>query len=214
MAEFRVAVLASGDGSNLQALIDEIHRPGIAKIVLVTSDNPGARALARAKDTGIPAQSLPPQPGEGRRAYHARLAELVRVCRPDLVVLAGYMRLLPKAFVQEFAPIINVHPSLLPAFPGLDAPGQALAQGVKVSGCTVHLVDEGMDTGPILIQEPELVLPGDTPELLHKRIKVLEHRALVRAVAAFAQGKVQKAGSNLMIEEETDASKASLTQRV
>lgn len=190
MTKYRVAVLASGDGTNLQALIDGIHCRGLAELVVTASDNEKARALARADAAGIPALALPPQAGEGRRAYHRRLAGAVKAFRPDLVVLAGYMRLLPPDFVAAMPPIINVHPSLLPAFPGLDAPGQAIAHGVKVTGCTVHLVDEGMDTGPILIQLALAIQPGESAESLHSRIKILEHQALVRAVAAFAQGRV------------------------
>lgn len=200
MSKYRVAVLASGAGSNLQALIDQVHRPGVADIVLVASDNPRAGALIRARQAGIPALALAPRRGEGRAGYHRRLARAMAPYRPDLVVLAGYMRLLPREFIGQFAPIINVHPSLLPAFPGLDAPAQALARGVRVSGCTVHLVDEGMDTGPILLQEAVPVLPGDSPETLHERIKVQEHRLLVQAVTAFARGRV-KPGPKIESEE-------------
>lgn len=212
MAEYRVAVLASGEGSNLQALIDQVHQPGIASIVLVVSDNHQAGALVRARTHGIPTHALPPLPGEGRRPYHRRLAELVGTAQPQLLVLAGYMRLLPPEFIAKFSPIINVHPSLLPAFPGLDAPGQAVAQGVKVSGCTVHLVDAGMDTGPILMQVAVPVLPGDTGKTLHSRIKVQEHQALVRTVKALAQGRVSKAAGKYVLEEDYHEDKASLTQ--
>ncbi|HPZ90997.1 MAG TPA: phosphoribosylglycinamide formyltransferase [Bacillota bacterium] len=196
MSKYRVAVLASGAGSNLQALIDQVHRRGVADIVLVASDNPRAGALTRARRAGIPVLALAPRRGEGREGYHRRLARAMAPYRPDLVVLAGYMRLLPREFIGQFAPIINVHPSLLPAFPGLDAPAQALARGVKLSGCTVHLVDEGMDTGPILLQEAVPVLPGDSPETLHARIKVQEHRLLVQAVTAFARDQVKPGPKN------------------
>lgn len=194
MAEYRVAVLASGNGSNLQALIDQVHGRDIASIVLVASDRAEAGALERARTHGIPAHALPPWPGEGRGAYHRRLAELVGATQPHLLVLAGYMRLLPQEFISKFSAIINVHPSLLPAFPGLDAPGQALTRGVKVSGCTVHLVDAGMDTGPILTQVAVPVFSNDSVETLHNRIKVHEHKALVEAVVAFARGKIELEG--------------------
>lgn len=194
MTEYRVAVLASGEGSNLQALIHEVHTPDIASIVLVVSDRAKAGALVRARAHGIPAHALPPRRGEGRQAYHGRLAELVGATQPHLLVLAGYMRILPQEFISKFSPIINVHPSLLPAFPGLDAPGQALAGGVKVSGCTVHLVDAGMDTGPILTQVAVPVLPGDTAATLHNRIKVHEHKALVETVVALAREKIELEG--------------------
>lgn len=212
MAEYRIAVLASGSGTNLQALIDDVHQRG-ASIVLVASDNPAAGALDRAKAAGIRAEAVLPRQGERRLAYHRRLGELLREVQPDLVVLAGYMRLLPGEFVQEFSPILNVHPSLLPAFPGLDAPKQALEYGVKLSGCTVHLVDEGMDTGPILYQEAVAVLPEDTPEALHNRIKLLEHKLLVKAVLAFAKGQVRIEGRNICLEADCDE-KTSAPQRI
>lgn len=214
MAECRLVVLASGEGSNLQALIDEVHGRGIARIALVASDRSQARALTRAKAADISAQALPPRAGEGRHAYYARLAGVVRPQNPNLLVLAGYMRLLPKEFIDEFSPIINVHPSLLPAFPGLNAPSQALARGVKLSGCTVHLVDSGMDTGPILIQEAVPVLPGDTAETLHNRIKVLEHRALVNAVTAFAQSRLKYTAGKYVIEEDIHESEAGYIKRL
>lgn len=186
---YKVIVLASGNGSNLQSLIDQVHGQD-AVIAAVASDKPTAPALKRALAAGIPAIVLPPRPGEGRDSFHQRLGERLRPLRPDLIVLAGYMRLVPQEFIEQFSPIINVHPSLLPAFPGLDAPAQALAGGVKVTGCTVHLVDEGLDSGPILLQKPVPVLPGDTPGSLHQRIKLQEQRLLVQAVRAFARGEI------------------------
>jgi phosphoribosylglycinamide formyltransferase-1 len=186
---YKVIVLASGDGSNLQALIDQVHGHD-ARIVAVASDKPAASALKRALEAGIPTVTLPPLRGEGRVSFHRRLGEGLKPFQPDLLVLAGYMRLVPPGFIEQFSPIINVHPSLLPAFPGLDAPAQALAAGVKVSGCTVHLVDEGLDSGPILLQKPVPVLPFDTPGSLHQRIKVQEQLLLVQAVRAFARGEM------------------------
>lgn len=201
MAEYRIAVLASGEGTNLQALIDQVHTAGRGRIVLVASDKVGSGAVKRAVNAGIPALTLPPCPGEGRTAFHRRLAVQIRDVQPDLVVLAGYMRLLPGEFIAQLAPIINVHPSLLPAFPGLDAPAQAIAGGVKTSGCSVHLVDEGMDTGPIILQRPVPVLPGDSAESLHNRIKEAEHQALVDVCLAFAQGRVDRQGEINLTEE-------------
>lgn len=201
MSKFRLAVLASGEGTNLQALIDGVHRPGLAKIVLVLSDREKAGALIRAEAASIPSLPLPPLPGEGRQSYHKRMGEVLRQARPALLVLAGYMRLLPGEFIASMPPVINVHPSLLPAFPGLAAPAQALAYGVKLSGCTVHLVDAGLDSGPIISQQTLPVLPGDTPASLHERIKVLEHRALVRVVKAWAAGRIEIRDRNIYFEE-------------
>lgn len=204
MAAYRLAVLASGEGTNLQALIDKVHRPNKAVIAVVISDREGAGALRRAREARIPAIALIPERGEGRKGYHRRLAvELVKHS-PQLIVLAGYMRLIPGDFIRAMPPIINVHPSLLPAFPGMGAPTQALAYGAKVSGCTVHLVDEGMDTGPIISQQVLPVLTTDTPDSLHERIKILEHEALVKGVAAFANGRVKIAGRIITIEEDED----------
>ncbi|MTI95949.1 MAG: phosphoribosylglycinamide formyltransferase [Firmicutes bacterium] len=179
---FKLAVLASGQGSNLQALIDQVHAPGEAEVVAVLSDNPKAPALERARKAGIPAQAVAPTAGEGREAFHQRLAAVLDPYQPQLLVLAGYMRILPESFLEHFPAIINVHPSLLPAFPGLDAPRQAIEYGVKVSGCTVHQVDAGMDTGPILLQAAVPVFTDDTPETLHQRIKPWEHKLLAEAV--------------------------------
>jgi len=212
MTEYRFAVLASGEGSNLQALIDEVHRRKTASLVLVLSDKKGAGALARARRASVPARFLPPQPGEGRNAYHKRVAAVLAAAAPDLIVLAGYMRLLPPEFIDAMPPIINVHPSLLPAFPGLNAPAQALAGGAKATGCTVHLVDGGMDTGPIIWQEALPILAGDTPDSLHKRIKPLEHAALVRAVKAFARGQVRQKGRTIELKGDNNGNQDSLTQ--
>ena len=201
MAEYSLAVLASGEGSNLQALIDEVHGTW-AQICLVLSDRDDAGAFKRARSASIPALSLVPHQGEGRESFHRRMGEVLLKANPDLIVLAGYMRLLPGDFIQTMCPIINVHPSLLPVFPGMEAPAQALSYGVKVSGCTVHLVDEGMDTGPIIKQLALEVFPGDTPATLHQRIKELEHRALVDVVKGYAQGRVKSREGKFWLEEE------------
>ena len=214
MAEYRLAVLASGEGTNLQALIDEVHLPGLASIALVLSDRGQAGALERARNAGITAVSLPPLPGEGRKLYHQRVAMTLQQVNPDLIVLAGYMRLLPSEFIDAMPPIINVHPSLLPAFPGLEAPAQALAYGAKMTGCTVHLVDAGMDTGPVISQQALPVLPGDTPGSLHERIKLLEHKSLVEAVKAFALGRVEINGKKVELKEDTDGYQTGVNQRI
>jgi phosphoribosylglycinamide formyltransferase-1 len=212
MSKFRFAVLASGEGSNLQALIDEVHRRGVASLVLVLSDNEGAMALERARLASVPAVALPPLPREGRKSYHQRVGKVLAAVEPDLIVLPGYMRLLPPEFIAAMPPIINVHPSLLPAFPGLHAPLQALDYGAKITGCTVHLVDKGMDTGPVICQEALPVLPADTADSLHQRLKSLEHAALVRVVKAFALGKVKIIGRKIELEEDTDGNQDSVNQ--
>jgi phosphoribosylglycinamide formyltransferase-1 len=191
----RIAVLASGEGTNLQALIDAGLPVG-----LVLSDKPRARALDRARQAGIRAEVVRPRDFPDRAAFDAALAER---CRPfELVCLAGFMRLLGPAFVEPFAGrCLNVHPALLPAFPGLDAPGQAIAHGVKVSGCTVHLVDAGCDTGPIVLQEAVPVREDDTPETLHARIQAVEHRLLPRAARLFLEGRLRVEGRRVRILE-------------
>lgn len=212
--KYRIAVLASGEGTNFQALVDKVHSPGGIELVLLVSNRTGAGALARAARAGIPALSLPPRPGEGRRDYHRRLARAIKESRPDLVVLAGYMRLLPGEFIRGLPPIINIHPSLLPAFPGLDAPAQAIAHGAEVSGCTVHLVDEGMDTGPVILQREVPVLPGDTPESLHDRIKEEEYEVLPQVCIAFAQGRISCRDGKIQVKEEFDEDQKGSAQRI
>jgi phosphoribosylglycinamide formyltransferase-1 len=180
----RVAVLASGEGTNLQALLD-----ARLPVVVVGSDRPQARALLRARAAGVPTLV-------GRDL--TRWSEALAPFQPDVVVLAGFLRILPEAFVRSHA-CINVHPSLLPAFPGLRAPEQALRYGVKVTGCTVHYVDAGVDTGPIILQAPVPVLPGDTPETLHARIQVEEHRLLPEAVRLHLAGRLRRSGRHVEV---------------
>ena len=189
----RVVVLASGRGSNFAALADAIEAGQCrAHIVALVSDKPAAEALERAAARGIATATVPRAKGESRDAWSRRLADEVRSHEPELVVLAGFMRVLGPAFVDAFERrVINVHPSLLPAFPGLDAPGQAIAAGVRISGCTVHLVDLEVDTGPILAQGAVPVLPGDDGPRLHGRIQRLEHRLLPRVVDAIGRGELQ-----------------------
>ena len=189
MSGFRLAVLASGTGSNLQAILDTLHGgpEGIA-VAAVASDTPGARALERAQQAGVPTKTFPLGDFPGRAARDAALAGWVADHDVQLVVLAGYMQLLTPAFLGRFPhAVINVHPALLPAFPGLDAVGQALAHGVKVFGVTVHYVDEGVDTGPILAQRCVPVFDGDDEATLHERIKIVERELLVDTVASMAR---------------------------
>lgn len=193
----RVAVLASGNGSNLQALLDRIASGHVhAQVVLVASDKPGAPALERARKAKVPGiLSLPPEPGEKRAAYDARLADAVRAAQPDLVVLAGYMRIVGPALLAAFpGRIVNIHPSLLPAFKGLDAVGQAHAAKVKEAGCSTHLVTADLDGGPVLLQAKLKVRPGEGVEELRRRILRLEHLVLPRTVQLFAEGRVAPDG--------------------
>jgi phosphoribosylglycinamide formyltransferase-1 len=179
----RVGVLLSGRGSNFLALYAAIERGEIpARIVTVVSNIADAPGLAKARELGIPSEAIPSQ-GQPRAAQEAKVLDALRRAEAEWVCLAGYMRLLSPVFISAFPRrIVNIHPSLLPAFPGLDAQEQALAYGVKVSGCTVHLVDEGLDSGPIVVQHTVPVLDGDTPRSLAARILEQEHLAYPEAL--------------------------------
>lgn len=186
----RIGVLVSGRGSNLQALIDAIARGELdATIAVVISNVPGAGALERAASAGIETLVMPHRDWPSREAYDAALAQALLARGVRLVCLAGFMRRLSARFIELFpGPVLNVHPALLPSFPGLDGPGQALAHGVKVAGCTVHLVTPELDAGPIVMQAAVPVEPGDTAETLAARILVQEHLLLPRAVARLLAG--------------------------
>jgi phosphoribosylglycinamide formyltransferase-1 len=204
----RVAVLCSGRGTNLQALIDAGARGelGRAQLELVVCNVPGAPALARARAAGIPAVELPSR-GRERAAYDAELLALLRANGIELLCLAGYMRLLSAGFIEAFGgPIVNIHPSLLPAFPGLEAQRQALEHGVKVSGATVHFVDGGLDSGPILLQESVPVRETDTPASLAERILGAEHRLYPRAVRIVSEGRYRVEGRRVHLTGEEGAS--------
>jgi phosphoribosylglycinamide formyltransferase-1 len=180
----RVAVLLSGRGSNFLALYEAMSRGEVpASIVLVVSNRAAAAGLERARKLGLETVCLPHR-GEPRREAHERkVLERLAVVGAEWICLAGYMRLLSPAFVAEYPRrILNIHPSLLPAFPGLDVQRQALEYGVKLSGCTVHLVDDGLDSGPIVVQRAVAVREDDTPESLAQRILVEEHRAYPEAL--------------------------------
>jgi phosphoribosylglycinamide formyltransferase-1 len=186
---FGVGVLASGEGTNLQAILDTVHgRDGI-RVVAVGSDRPDARALARAAHAGVPARAFAPGDFSDRAARDAAMADWLAERGAELVVLAGYMQLLTPDFLGRFPDaVLNVHPALLPAFPGLGAIEQAVAHGVKVFGVTVHLVDEGVDTGPIVLQRA-VELPGapDAGEV-HAALRPLEHALLPEAIRLAARG--------------------------
>lgn len=186
----RLGVLVSGRGSNLQALIDAIGRGDLdATIAVVISNVADAGALARAAAAGIETLVMPHRDWSSREAYDAALAQALVQRGVRLVCLAGFMRRLTARFLEVFpGPVLNVHPSLLPAFPGLDAAGQALAHGVKVTGCTVHLVTPELDAGPIVLQAAVPVEPTDTTDTLAARILEQEHRLFPRAVGLVLDG--------------------------
>lgn len=188
----RTAVLASGNGSNLQALIDHFEGSEEVEIALVCSDKKDAHALERSSNHGIESAVFARADHPDREARDRALADRLEASGIDLVVLAGYMQLLSGSFVRRFKHrIINVHPALLPAFPGLDAIGQALDYGVKVAGVTVHFVDEGVDTGPIILQRAfELPYTRPTAEI-EQLVHEIEHQLLPQAVSLFARGAIR-----------------------
>ena len=195
---FRIAVLASGSGTNLQAIIDKLHRRPAAEgplveVALVVSDVPGARALERARTAGIPTMVCPADRHGSRSEHDLAIAAALLEAEVDLVVLAGYMRLVSPEFVAVFpGRIINLHPALLPCFPGTTSISDAVRYGAKVTGVTVHYVDEGLDTGPIITQEPVRVEEGDTPEILASRIHAVEHELLPATIRLIAAGRVSR----------------------
>jgi phosphoribosylglycinamide formyltransferase 1 len=189
---FRIVVLASGNGTNLQAILDQLHgRDGI-EVVGVGSDKPGARALERATAAGIETAAFPGDAYNDRLGRDAAMADWVEARRADLVALAGYMQLLSEPFVARFrGRVINVHPALLPAFPGLDAIGQALAAGAQETGVTVHFVDEGIDTGPTILQRRVPVPVGRERQVLEAAIHSVEHQLYPEAIRMIAEGRVR-----------------------
>lgn len=197
----RVAVLASGTGSNLQALLDDdVVGPAIA---LVVSDRAEAKALDRARSASVDAVHLDPKEHPSREAHDEALVKLLQDHRIDLVCLAGYMRILTPGFVKAFwGRALNVHPALLPAFPGAHAVRDALAWGVRLTGCTVHLVDEEVDHGPILAQEAVPILDDDDESSLHSRIQEAEHRLYPEVVRDMIQGRIRVDGRRVTRKED------------
>lgn len=206
----RLGVLASGGGTNLQALLDACAARRIdAEVALVLSNVPEAGALARAARAGVATSCLPSKGVTDRAAYDDAVVAGLRGARVDLVCLAGYMRLVTPAFLRAFGPsatsrgcprVVNIHPALLPSFPGLHAPRQALEAGVKVAGCTVHFVDEGTDTGPIITQAAVPVLDDDTEATLAARILEQEHRLYPQAIQWFAAGRLSLEGRRVRVD--------------
>ena len=195
-----IAVLVSGRGTNLQAIINAIKRGTIdGKIRIVLSDNPEAYALKRAGREGIKTQVVNYKSFCNKEEYEKEVMRQLNNYIIDLIVLAGYMRILGSDFIEIYRyRIINIHPALLPAFPGLNAQKQAIEYGVKVSGCTVHFVDEGVDSGPFILQKPVEVKDSDNEETLSKRILEYEHQLLPRAIQLFAQNKIQMINENIV----------------
>ena len=192
MATLRLGVLVSGRGSNLQAILDAIENRSLdAKVELVLSNKPGAQALDRAQSAGVETCVISHKDFDGREAFDAALAEKLLAHGVEWVVLAGFMRVLTPVFIQRMqGRIINIHPALLPSFPGVHAQQQALDYGVKITGCTVHLIDEGVDTGPIIAQRAVEVRDGDDDDSLSARILVQEHDLMVTVLRGISDGSI------------------------
>jgi phosphoribosylglycinamide formyltransferase-1 len=203
MAKTRVAVLISGSGTNLQALLDAAQDPAYpAQIVLVISNRPDAFGLARAQNAGVKAQTLDHKSFASRADFDAALDHALRAHNIDLVCLAGFMRQLTPGFVDKWTnKLINVHPALLPAFPGLDVQQRAIDAGARFSGCTVHFVTAEMDAGPILVQAVVPILGDDTADSLSDRIRVQEHRAFPLALKLVAEGRVTIENGRALIKD-------------
>ena len=202
MARGRIGILISGRGSNMLALAEACSNGAIpADVAVVISNEPDAPGLKAAAGLGIETLVIDHRTSGGRAQHDAKLAAALKQRQVDLVCLAGYMRLLSPAFIKEFPNrILNVHPALLPSFPGLHAQKQAVEHGVRVSGVTVHFVDEGLDAGPIILQRAVPVEPGDTEETLSARILQEEHRIYPEAVRLFFEGRLRTVGRSVRIE--------------
>ncbi|MDR8019666.1 phosphoribosylglycinamide formyltransferase [Nesterenkonia aerolata] len=188
----RLVLLVSGSGTNLQAVIDAARCGSPFSIAAIGSDVPGCGGLARAEQAGIPTFAVPLARGADRAAWNRDLCAAVRDAAPDLVVSSGFMKILGSEFLDSVGvPVINTHPALLPSFPGAHAVRDALVHGVRVTGATLHLVDAGVDTGPIIEQVPVRVHDGDDETTLHERIKVQERQLLVDGLTGLAEGRLQ-----------------------
>ncbi len=202
MNKIRIGVLVSGRGSNLQAIIDNIERGQLAaEIAVVISDQADAYSLERARKHNMPAVHVSAKGYKGKReAYDALLVQELQKRGVELVCLAGFMRIITPVLIAAFPHrILNIHPSLLPAFPGLHVQQKALDHGVKFSGCTVHFVDEGMDTGPIIIQAVVPILDNDTEDSLSERILKQEHKIYSRAIQLFAEGRLRREDRRVVV---------------
>jgi len=199
-----IGVLVSGRGSNLEAILEACARPGFpAHVAVVISDRERALALERARAAGVEALWINPKDFTDREAFDLALVRELEARRVGLVCQAGYMRILSPVYIRAFAGrSLNIHPSLLPAFPGLHAQRQALEHGVKVTGATVHFADEGVDSGPIVLQAAVPVEPDDTEETLSARILVQEHRIYPEAIRLFAEGRLRIVGRKVIVDAE------------
>jgi phosphoribosylglycinamide formyltransferase-1 len=203
MSKLKIGVLASGRGSNFQSIIDSIDAGYLnVEIALLVSDNPNAFAIERAKKHGIEYLVMKPKEFPSKAAYYDAVARELKKRSVGLVALAGFMRVVMKPLIDAFPnKIMNIHPALLPSFPGLHGQGQAHAYGVKISGCTVHFVDEGMDTGPIIIQAAVSVKDADTEESLSQRILKFEHKIYPEAIKLFSEGRLEVVGRKVRIRD-------------
>jgi phosphoribosylglycinamide formyltransferase-1 len=203
MPLLKIGILASGRGSNFQSIMDEIESDRLkAEIVLLLTDNPSAFAIERAKKHGVEYLVIQPKEYLSKDAYFMRIADALKKKNVELVVLAGFMKIVGKPLIDAFPNrIMNIHPALLPSFPGLHGQKQALDYGAKISGCSVHFVDEGMDTGPIIIQAAVPVFQNDTEETLSERILKHEHRIYPEAIRLFSEGRIKVEGRKVKIEE-------------
>ena len=197
----KIGVLASGRGSNFQSMIDAIEAGRInARMGLLVVDKAGAYALERAKNHNIPHRFIDPKGFQDKDAFYAEIAAQMKEHNIGLVVLAGFMRIVRKPLLDAFPnAVMNIHPALLPSFPGLHGQGDAVSYGVKLSGCTVHFVDEGMDTGPVIIQAAVPVYDDDTEDSLSARILKQEHRIYPEAIRLFAEGRLEVRGRKVII---------------
>jgi phosphoribosylglycinamide formyltransferase-1 len=198
----KLGVLISGNGSNLQSIIDNIEKGSLKAVIkIVISNNPDAYGITRAKKHDIPFAVLKSSDFKNKEDFDAELIKILKGYGVELVILAGFMRIIAPTFLKSFSgKIMNIHPALLPSFPGLYGQRQAVEYGVKFSGCTVHFVDEGVDTGPIIIQKAVPVLDGDTEESLAARILKEEHKIYPQAIQLFADGRLEIKGRKVFIK--------------
>ncbi len=190
----KLGILASGSGSNFEVIAEAIHNQHLnAKVQVMIYNNPGAKVLSRAKRWSVPTVLLNHREYKKREEFDSKIVETLRKYDVEWVIMAGWMRIVTQVLIDGFPnKVINIHPSLLPSFKGIKAVEQALAAGVKITGCTVHLVDVEVDSGPILMQAAVPILPDDTPETLHARIQVQEHKIMVGAIAIAAGNNYQE----------------------
>jgi phosphoribosylglycinamide formyltransferase-1 len=202
MSDLRLGILASGRGSNFQSIIDAINSKRLkAEIAILITDNPSAFAIERAKKHGIEYIIISPESYYSKDDFFLKIAEELKKRKVGLVILAGFMRIVRKPLLDSFPNMImNIHPALLPSFPGLHGQKQAIDYGVRISGCTVHFVDAGMDTGPIIIQAAVAVLQKDTEETLSERILKLEHQIYPEAIRLFSEGRIKIEGKRVVIK--------------